>query len=329
MNRKASLKVVKILLLAVIRAFLRLNGISTKLSHKSKTVVKVGFVGEFGYALIGLLPYLNYLAKQGVALHTYGLRGSSPFFYFSSQHSEVAGLATGSWGTLTGAWKLRKFGSLFSPLFVPLEVTQRHLSVQSMVWESNRLHVPHADYKHYAPLDLQRGTKKFEELVGSFGRYFVLNVKNYQTWTGVHVPNWYLDNEIGAILEKAKELNLKILVNRSPVPPSEDEPTFTQQAIETLIGSPNVVDLAAYYAALDSHDAGLFQLKILENAEHVWATQGGNAALALICAPSISVIMRGGFDWEDYSFLRKIHPSRSEILPTIFQSGLYDFRNAF
>lgn len=59
------------------------------------------FGGEFGYELLSWLPYLNHVAHElGVELRTASRLGSTPFYTFSSAHSEIA-----------FSWRPDRFGS--------------------------------------------------------------------------------------------------------------------------------------------------------------------------------------------------------------------------
>jgi len=313
----------KCLLRPLLPFFLRINGVATTLKQNNKKTVKVGFVGEFGYGLVGLFPFLNFLATQGYKLNTAGLRGSSPFFYFSENHEEIPNLSVGSWGSAAGAWKMRRYGSILDPIFVPIEGSRRYLKVDNFEWASKHLSVRHPRYAHYVKLELPATPGRFASEVELLGDFFVLNIKNYQTWQGQYVPNWYLADEVEAVYQKSVELGISLVLNRSPVPPSEGEPSEDQRFVDELTKCPGVVDLENRYSSMDWSSANELQLQVLKGAKHVWATQGGNAALALTTASHVTILMRGGLDWEDYQFMANFYEAEVEILHSVFQSRFY------
>ena len=56
------------------------------------TEVTSAYFGELGYELVLFTPYINYLHSIGKLVASVGPRGSSPFMYFSPNHTEVGEL---------------------------------------------------------------------------------------------------------------------------------------------------------------------------------------------------------------------------------------------
>ena len=52
--------------------------------------VESAYFGELGYELILFSPFLNFLRERGQLRKTVGPIGSSPFYFFSSEHEEVS-----------------------------------------------------------------------------------------------------------------------------------------------------------------------------------------------------------------------------------------------
>ena len=74
-------------------------------------------------------------------------------------------------------------------------------------------------------------------------------------------------------------------------------------------------DLAVQYAALsDAAEQNELQFSLLSGAEHIFATQGGNAAIALVLGKCVSILMRGGLDYPDYMSLAKIYGTKVEVV---------------
>ena len=294
----------------LIKVGLRANGIIVDTKKPLKTFPRVGFSGELGYLLFGLLPYLNYIrATRTIDLETFGSEGSSAFFNFSDKHVELGKGSTSSWGTISGALRFRKHASFRDPIFVPVEWYPRRLRVQGFPdWESNKLHVRHADYESWRPPNLTAidnlKLPKTENQLPS-GKYCVVNIKNYLTWGNTYVANWYEERDLTWILQFCERHGLRIVANRSPVSADDDEPTVSQPFLQAFLDHPLVHDISTEYSKLSVSEGNLLQLKVLEGATHVWATQGGNALLAMMCNSSVSVLMKGGADYEDYRFFSK------------------------
>lgn len=301
--------IVRATLLWFIRIFLRTLGIIVDVQKPLKTFPKIGFAGELGYALFGLLPYLNHLKLEyGLKIQTFGTAGSSAFFEFSDEHTEEGVGATSSWGTVAGALRFRKYASFFNPIYVPVEWFPRRLRVTGLPsWESNKLHIQHGCYEAWTIPSMTQEDWALSLLRDTIpGPYCVINIKNYLTWGETYVPNWYLEEDLQRILEYATKNSLKIAINRSPVPADDDEPLVQQPYLEAFLAGPKVIDISRVYESLSVAEGNRFQVALLKNATHIWATQGGNALLALINGSSVSVLMRGGSDFEDYRFFSEM-----------------------
>lgn len=301
------MKAIKWLFLWLCKVGLRAQGIIVDTNKPLKSFPKVGFSGELGYALFGLLPYLNFIkSSREIDLVTFGSEGSAAFFKFSDHHVELGKGATSSWGTMAGAMRFRKHARFRDPIFVPVEWFARRLRVEGYPeWESNKLHVRHSDYEAWRLPNLTASEgMKLPETVNHLpgGKYCVVNIKDYLTWGNTYVANWYEERDLTWILQLCERQGLRIVANRSPVAADDDEPTVPQSFLQAFLDHPLVYDMSIEYSELSVSEGNLLQLKVLEGATHVWATQGGNAFLAMMCNSSVSVLMKGGADYEDYRF---------------------------
>lgn len=286
---------------------LRTQGIIVDTNRPLKSFPKVGFSGELGYALFGLLPYLNFIkATRSINLVTLGSVGSTAFFDFSDEHIEVGRGSTSSWGTISGALRFRKYATFRDPIFVPVEWYPRRLRVDGFPdWTSNKLHIQHSDYEAWRiPAPSKAADWTLPRSINGFpiGEYCVVNIKNYLTWGTTYVANWYEERDLTWILKLCESQGLRIVANRSPVLADDDEPTVSQPFLKAFLDHPLVYDMSTEYSERSVFEGNLLQLRTLEGATHIWATQGGNALLAMMCNSSVSVLMKGGADFEDYRF---------------------------
>ena len=171
----------------MMKTFLKFFGVLTEINKPLKSIPRFAFVGEFGYAYFGYLPYLNYLASvKNLSIRTIGTKGSSPFYYFSDDHLEIDMEPTGSWGSFRGAMKLVKYSSRKDPIYVPLSFTSRTLNIakEIPIWQSRHLHVYHEEYLSFKELRLPVSDIGISQLSLPKGvKYFVVNIKNYQSWS--------------------------------------------------------------------------------------------------------------------------------------------------
>lgn len=296
---------------ALIVWLFRMLGILIEVRKPLKRLPRFAFVGEFGYGILGFFPYLNHLASdKELEIRTLGLPGSTPFFSYSTQHTIVEGVSTDSWGTIKGALQLAKYANLRDPVFVPVNISTRSFRPAKGLpeWQSTQLKILHPGYTAYRKLDFKvNESEELNGLLRLLGEYVVINVKNYNTWPGTYVPNWYTENNLEFIHVWCKERGLKVVLNRSPVPASPDEPLVSDEHVDRFAKYLDVTDLSDTYQFLTLEDATLLQIEILRNARHVWAVQGGNALLAMAVSNSVSILMRGGGDWSDYKFFAKTY----------------------
>jgi len=318
--------VTQVLINRTMRFVLKFFGILTEVKKPLKTIPRFAFVGEFGYSYFGYLPFLNFLAtEKQIPIRTIGTKGSSPFYYFSKDHLELNIEPTGSWGSFKGALKLLKYASRRDPIFVPLSFTSREINLGKDIprWESRSLHVYHENYSAYRELRLPKIDLGLRNLrIPTSKKYFVINVKNYQSWDNQYIPNWYTKADLREIGDLASKIGYDVILNQSPVSASRDEVTYENKFVEEFRADYQAIDLSPYYSTLSTSVATEFQIEILRNAEHVWAVQGGNALLAMSLAKSCSVLMRGGADWIDYEYFRKLYSAQSEIIYEVSQSRL-------
>jgi hypothetical protein len=233
--------------------------------------------------------------------------------------------STGSWGTFKGALKLAKFASRKDPVFVPVNFTSRNLNLAQDLpkWESRNLHIYHEEYIAYRELHLPIfSLDKIDLTLPTKNKYFVINIKNYQSWDYQYIPNWYDKEDLKKIGQLARKLGYDLILNQSPVNPDVDDPIYDNQFVQDFKSEFQAIDLTQDYGKLSTSDATKYQIEILRNAEHVWAVQGGNAFLAISLAKSCSILMRGGADWIDYHYFRKLYSGISEIIFEVGQSHL-------
>lgn len=278
--------------------------------------IRFGFFGEFGYGLIGWQPYLNFLADQNIPIKSMGLTGSTPFWNFSQDHIEVDLPQGDGWGEPKISLNAMKYLSKKEILVVPDSFSYRLINVSGHQWVSNSLHKSISN-QNYLPLNL-RNEKKLD-LCGEC--YAVVNVKNYFNWGLTDIPNFYLDHEYEKIYEFCSAQGMLLVLNRFPSASENSSTYFEESYIDTLAGRDNVVDMAEHYSKVDTQASrNLMQISLLQNAKHVFATQGGNAVLTLICSPDITILMRGGHDYPDYVSLSRLYGRKCEIIYEIDQS---------
>lgn len=181
-------------------------------------------------------------------------------------------------------------------------------------WQNPWLHRL-IDTTHYAPLFPEKASICHAE------PYVVLNHKNYFNWGNEHIVNFYNAEEVKLIADWARAAGLGLFLNRFPAP-EEPENIYTDDAdlISEVIAYPNVRDMAVEYAGItDPGEQNKLQFALLSGAEHIFATQGGNAAIALVLGQCVSILMRGGHDYPDIKSLAKIYDTNVEVAYEIEQ----------
>ena len=263
---------------------------------------RFGFFGELGYGLICWLPYLNYLRKSGLApIKTCGPLGSSPFYYFSDDHLEIECPVLDSWGSEYELLRLQR--NISERLIAPSNLGSRELDICGNLWTNNNLHT-HLSRNAYEPLDylVPRSTDLPE-------KYAVINTKDYYNWGNYTIRNFYDLAEIRQVAEFCKKTGLALVINRFPAPRESTSTYFSEEIVSAeMLSLYNIIDMAPLYSSItDLSERNRLQLQCLKHASVVFASQGGNAAITLLCNKNVAILMRGGFDYPDYKFLAETH----------------------
>ena len=262
------------------------------------------FYGEFGYGLQSWIPYVNFIKSrfEGKVV-TYGPPGSSPFYYFSDVHREVApDHSTMTFGALQNyAALVKKFA--LKKLFFPSNQTRRDISIGDYRWMNHQSRGVLDVETNYKPLELS-GTLKNQ--LGIDSPYVVVNNKNYFNWGNVGIENFFAPTELYSFAEKLKDRGKIMVYNAMPLPADSENIYFDQ---EVDFGEhDNVVDMRSVYEDEQGLTArNKIQIDLLKNAECTVAVQGGNAVLSLVCGTDTHVLMRGGFDYPYYLGLKKAY----------------------
>jgi hypothetical protein len=290
-----------------------------ELNHRPN--FRYGFFGELGYGLIGWLPYLKYVSQKIGPIKTVGLVGTSPFWEFSSDHIEVSVHQSDMWGDRTSAIQAAQFLDRSEHLVAPVTAEGYRaydFSLNGHAWKSLELH-RNLTGDNYAPLLLPQGSPEY---TGFPTRpYVVINVKNYFNWGNTDIPNLYSADEIANIAAICEAKGFQVALNRFPASRESTNIYLEEDYLEGVLARGNVIDMLPRYAAIESTaDRNRLQTDVIAGAEHVFASQGGNAVLALMGNKSVTVLMRGGYDYPDYTSLARIYGSKLDLIYELRQS---------
>lgn len=277
-----------------------------------------GFFGEFGYGVISWLPYLEYLADQGIKINGVGPAGHKPLWSFANSFTSVnvgPGDSFGEGMQIRIAQRQLMNGK---QIIAPTNLRRFGLSVDGHEWQNPWLHrsIDTTNYNRLFPR---------KKSVCHAKPYVILNHKNYFNWGNEHIVNFYKAQEIKFIADWARACGLDLLLNRFPAP-VESTSMYNDDTdlISEIIAYPNVQDLALQYAKInDAAEQNELQFSFLSGAKHIFATQGGNAAIALVLGKYVSILMRGGMDYPDYTSLAKIYGANVDVAYEIEQLKVF------
>lgn len=263
---------------------------------------RFGFFGELGYGLSVWWPYLNYISAEfNIKLKTIGLPGSKVFVKeFSKDHIEIEIPQGDMWGDKTN---LTDF-NIQDQAVLPSQ--KGKITIEGKEWVTNSMHVFYDD-RYYKILNFSNSA-----LVSSFKDFIVINIKNHYNWGNTSIQNFYLKEDIVQICETYKDC--KIYLN-APKFWKEPYTIYFDSNFNDLIKKyDNLVSLDEEYSKCKNYnEVNLMQISILQNASIVFATQGGNAVLSILCNPNVKILMRGGEDYPDYVSLARIKKSKIKI----------------
>ncbi len=285
---------------------------------------RFAYFGELGYGLMSFFPYLNYLASiRGMKIETYGPLGSSAFFYFSSNHTElplntVPGL--GDRATIKQVFKMIGNQSFFSPRTMsPSYILS---SDESLCWrglENGRIQDHNGGYLKLSFKEKRVVSSSINELLQK--NYILVNLKSHFNWNNDLIPNFYQKHEIFELIRLARKTGQYLYINDVVVTLEESEIKFEHNLKGFYRDTPNVVFLSDIYQKEKSlADKTRTQILFMQNAKHIFASQGGNAALSIINNRNVTVLMRGGFDWPDYVKLASAYSTNTEFVYEVGQS---------
>lgn len=282
---------------------------------------RYGFFGELGYGLIGWLPYLKYVSQRIGPIKTAGLPGTKPFWEFSSDHIEVSIDQADMWGDRSSALLAAEFLDGSEYLVAPVTANGYKafdFALNGHTWISLELH-RNITGENYSPLALPRGSLEHLKFVRK--PFVVINVKNYFNWGNTDIPNLYTADDIADIISVCESRGFSVALNRFPASRESTNIYLEDDYLKGVLMRSNVIDMLPIYAELESTaDRNRLQTNTISSAEHVFASQGGNAVLALTCNQSVTVLMRGGYDYPDYTSLARIYGSDLDLIYEVKQS---------
>ena len=272
------------------------------LSQKSIDQHLFCFFGEFGYGLTTWLPYLNQVSEEsGIQFRTCGLPGSTPFFSnFSKEHTEIQiksldeiGNSATQGDTFRVYKEIRKHfpsGSIILPT--------PGIEINGVKWKNTNLHIKFdrscGNFTKLPPLPEQ---SKIAE--NNNPRRVVINIKDYHNWQNDAIQNYYTEDDLKRIVQHHK--NDEIFINY-PSLPREDSSSgyFT---VDIPFGQNTTSAEEIYRGCSTIGEINERQIELLASADLIYATQGGNAVLSILCGKEINIIMRGGMDYPDFTYL--------------------------
>jgi hypothetical protein len=282
---------------------------------------RYGFFGELGYGLIGWLPYLKYLSQHIGPIKTVGLPGTKPFWEFSSDHIEVSIEQADMWGNRSSGLLAAELLDGSEYLVAPVTASgykAYDFAVSGHAWRSLELH-RNITGENYSSLTFTQAPLEHLNFVRK--PFVVINVKNYFNWGNTDIPNLYTADDIADIISVSGSRGLSVVLNRFPASRESTNIYLEDDYLQGVLMGSNVIDMMPIYAGLESiADRNRLQTNAISNAEHVFASQGGNAVLALMCNKSVTVLMRGGYDYPDYTSLARLYGSDLDLIYEVKQS---------
>ncbi len=266
-----------------------------------------GFFGEFGYGVISWLPYLKYLSECGFKISGVGIQGQRPLWNFASEFTGLNIQAGDSFGSDFEIRLAKKMLGGGAKIIAPANERRYGLYVNGEMWENPFLH-QRIFVKNYSRLTPDFIEPKIYE------PYVVINFKNYFNWGNPDIVNFYVAKEISHIVNFFGKRNIKVVLNRFPSPLEATSIYTDDSEILKDLCNDLMIDMAPYYDELDTLDEkNALQFGLLKNAQHIFATQGGNAAISIVMGKNVSILMRGGSDWPDYKSLSEIYDVSIDI----------------
>lgn len=270
---------------------------------------RFAFFGEFGYGLQCWQPYLKHLKTKEIGpIRTAGPIGSSPFYSFSDDHLELDAPFLDSWGTIRELVAVRD--AMPERMIAPSNELPRHLNVCGIEWRHGDIHCDLPN-ENYSPLELE--SDNYDRVTPE--AYVVVNIKDYYNWGNAAIKNFYGPVDLAEIGRYCLKHDFTLVLNRFPSEPEDSSSYFALDPLQHLktLGV-RTLDMAVLYGKVNNaSERNRLQINCLVNAERVFATQGGNAPLSIICNRHVSIIMRGGFDYPDFMFLSKVYSSNVDV----------------
>ncbi len=287
---------------------------------------RFGFFGELGYGLLSFLPYLNYLVNmQNRYVETFGPVGSAPFFYFSKRHTELDIVSVPGWGNREVGKRLMAYAE-DQPIFVPRAIKPCGVFAEKeLSWEIGDLGSFSGQW-NYLNLELDPPVElsiQAKQLLQS--EFCILNLKRYFNWGNREIPNFYSVDEILKLADFCLDHQMLLLVNdHNPGIQASEIPIDSTPFAKLAEMRENIVLLSEILSEnqeLEIRTA--IQLFFLGRAQRVFATQGGNGILSIICNRNVTLLMRGGFDWPDCVSTARRYGTNLEVLYEINQSKIF------
>lgn len=273
-----------------------------ELTHENKAEYVFCFFGEFGYGLTTWLPFLNQVSREtNIKMTTCGLSGSAPFFSnFSINHTELNTKSLDEMGNSAVNGKISKLYREIKKRFPSQKVIfpTPGIKLNGRTWRNTTLHM-----KFDAACGDFRGLPSLRqpsETVGSkSSRRIVINIKDYHNWQNDAIQNYYTEEDLMKIVKNHQDD--EIIFNYPSLPKEDSSSGYFSVHLPS---GPNIKSSESVYEGCQSiGDINEKQIALLSSADVVYATQGGNAILSILCAKEIKIIMRGGFDYPDFTYL--------------------------
>lgn len=262
------------------------------------------FFGEFGYGLTTWLPFLNQVSiNTGIKLKTCGLNGSSVFFSnFSDNHTEISIKSLNMMGNDRGHGEIYQVYRSVRKRFPKEKIIfpTVGITINGTEWKNTSLHMNFdfrcGNFINLPPLPSQdnctepNGRKKV-----------VINIKDYHNWGNDAIRNYYTEEDLLKIVRRHSEDD--IFINYPSLPREDSSSGYFRV---NLPKAPNIVQASSIYKNCKTiGDINKTQIQLLASSDLIYATQGGNAILSILCGKKINIIMRGGFDYPDFTYLEK------------------------
>lgn len=280
------------------------------LSKKEASRARFCFLGEFGYEMISWVPYIIFLKERlGIRVRTIGRLGSSIFYYFSDEHTEVdASYIGGVWGDPASYARVAQRFAYDILVFPGKDlVNRRHITIEGYEWTNKNIH---------ARINERNYIKPDYSFISPFSpvprrQIVIINNKYIREWPGNPV-NFFDRPSLVFLRDLLVGKGYGVVYNHFVELTAVDQ--YSKLDDEGVFGKDDYTyDMQEFYASCTNvGERNRTQLALYNASKLVIGPQGGNLYLPAICRRPLYVLMREG-DYIDHLELKRLYDIPVEV----------------